>query len=321
MKPGYQRLYEQGILNERAGTLARLMRDCTLCPRKCRVDRLSGERGFCGLGGSVILNRGLPHHGEEPPISGSRGAGTIFFSSCNLRCSYCQNYQISHRAKGRVVDSKDLSGLMLSLQERGCHNIDAVTATPHLAGFSEALDDACGKGLTIPIVYNSSGYENPEVVMLLDGMVDLYLPDFKYGNDNDARLFSSVGDYCSFAVPALKEMVRQVGDSLDMVDGIARRGIIVRHLILPGRVENSLQVLRLIKRNISTSVSLSIMSQYTPIPALEGHPLMGRRITEEEYERVVNEALDMGFDTIFAQEVSDNHMAPDFDRDTPFLWG
>ena len=320
MKPGYQRLYEEGILRKRADTLARLMRDCTLCPRKCHVDRLSGERGLCGLGGSVILDRGLPHHGEEPPISGSRGAGTIFFSSCNLRCIYCQNYQISHRAKGRVVDFQELSGLMLSLQERGCHNIDVVTATPHLAGFTEALDDACGKGLAIPIVYNSSGYENPDVIKLLDGIVDLYLPDFKYGNENDARLLSTVGDYCSFAVPALKEMVRQVGDSLDMTNGIAKRGIIIRHLVLPGRIENSLQVLKLIGKNISTSVSLSIMSQYTPIPALEGHPLMGRRITEEEYERVVNEALDMGFVNIFVQEVSDDHIVPDFDRNTPFLW-
>jgi putative pyruvate formate lyase activating enzyme len=320
MKPGYQRLYEEGILRKRADVLARLMRDCTICPRKCHVDRLLGERGFCGLGGPVILNRGLPHHGEEPPISGSCGAGTIFFSSCNLRCIYCQNYQISHRVNGKVLDSADLSGLMLSLQETGCHNIDAVTVTPHLAGFTEALDDACGKGLSIPIVYNSSGYENPEVMTLLNGMVDIYLPDFKYGNDNDARLFSNVGDYCSFAVPALKEMVRQVGDSLEMADGIAKRGIIVRHLILPGRVENSIQVLKLIKKNISTLVSLSIMSQYTPIPALEGHPLMGRRITDEEYERVVNEALDMGFVNIFVQEVSDDHIVPDFDRNTPFLW-
>ncbi len=320
MKPGYQRLYEEGVLKERENALARLMRDCTLCPRQCHIDRLSEERGFCGLGSSVILNQGLPHYGEEPPISGSRGAGAIFFSSCNLGCIYCQNYQISHRADGTVVGSRELSDLMLSLQKRGCHNIDAVTATPHIAGFTEALADACGKGLSIPIVYNSSGYEHPDVIELLDGMVDLYLPDFKYGNDNDARLFSRVGDYTSFAVAALREMVRQVGDSLDVVGGIAKRGIIIRHLVLPGGVENSLQVLRLIKKNISTAVSLSIMSQYTPIPALKRHPVLGRRVREEEYERVVNEALDMGFDTIFAQEVSDNHMAPDFDREAPFHW-
>jgi putative pyruvate formate lyase activating enzyme len=321
MKPGYQRLYEKGILKEREAALARLMRDCTLCPRKCHVNRLLEERGFCGLGSPVILDCGLPHHGEEPPISGRYGAGTIFFSSCNLRCTYCQNYQISHRAKGRALDSRELSSLMLSLQDKGCHNIDAVTATPHLAGFIEALADACGKGLAIPIVYNSSGYENPDVMRLLDGIVDIYLPDFKYGNDDDARLFSNVGDYCSFAVSALKEMVRQVGDSLDIADGIAKRGIIIRHLVLPGMVENSLQVLNLIEKNISRGVSLSILSQYTPMPSVTGDPPMGRRVTEEEYERVVNEALDMGFDTVFVQEVSDAEMVPDFDRESPFARG
>lgn len=321
MKPGYQQLYEKGILRAREDSLTRIMRDCTLCPRKCHVDRLLEERGFCDLGSSVVVNRGLPHHGEEPPISGRCGAGTIFFSSCNLRCIHCQNYQISRKTEGKVRDSRGLSNLMLSLQGQGCHNIDAVTATPHLAGFTDALADACGRGLAIPIVYNSSGYENPDVIALLDGMVDLYLPDFKYGNDHDAHLFSSARDYCSFAVPALKEMVRQVGDSLEMADGIAQRGIIIRHLVLPGRVENSLQVLKLIEKNISRSVSLSIMSQYTPIPALKGHPLMGRRITEEEYERVVNEALDRGFHTIFVQEVSDTEMVPDFDQESPFLRG
>ncbi len=321
MKPGYQQLNEKGILKEREDALARLMRDCTLCPRRCHVDRLSGERGFCGLGSAVVLNCGLPHYGEEPPISGRCGAGTLFFSSCNLRCIYCQNYQISHRATGRSLDSRGLSSLMLSLQDKGCHNIDVVTATPHLAGFTKALADACGKGLTIPIVYNSSGYENPDVIRLIDGMVDLYLPDFKYGNNDDARLFSNVEDYCSFAVPTLKEMVRQVGDSLELADGIAKKGIIIRHLVLPGKVENSLQILKLIRKNISKSVPLSIMSQYTPIRALEGHPLLGRRITEEEYERVVNEALDMGFDTIFVQEVNDAEMVPNFDQDTPFFRG
>jgi len=319
--PGYQRLYERGILKERENTLNDIMRDCTLCPRKCHVDRLSEEQGFCGLGSAAVLNSGLPHYGEEPPISGRYGAGTIFFSSCNLRCIYCQNYQISHRATGSSLDSQGLSNLMLSLQDKGCHNIDAVTATPHLAGFTKALADACGKGLTIPIVYNSSGYEDPDVISLLDGMVDLYLPDLKYGNDDDARLFSDVKDYCSFAVPAIKEMVKQVGDSLEMTDGIAKRGIIIRHLVLPGRVENSIQVLKLIEKNISKAVPLSIMSQYTPIPSLQGHPILGRRITEEEYERVVQEALNRGFDTIFVQEVNDAEMVPDFNQDAPFSRG
>lgn len=320
MDPGYQRLYKRGILKERLEALGRLMRDCVLCPRQCHVDRLRGEKGFCGLDGNVLMSRGLPHYGEEPPISGRCGAGALFFSSCNLRCIYCQNYQISHRPTGEDLDCREISRLMLSLQNEGCHNIEAVTATPQLFGFTEALFNACADGLTVPLVYNSSGYENPEVMRLLDGIVDVYLPDFKYGNNDDSRLFSHVDDYLSFALPSLKEMVRQVGDSLDMVDGIARRGVIIRHLVLPGRVENSLQVLELIEKDISKEVSLSIMSQYTPTPLVKGDPHIGRRVTEKEYQMVVNTALDMGFGTIFVQEVNDDHIVPDFDRDSPFLW-
>ncbi|HPQ42996.1 MAG TPA: radical SAM protein [Syntrophales bacterium] len=320
MNPGYKGLDREGTLRERARVLVDIMKSCVLCPRKCRVDRTSGERGFCNLADKVMIDSALPHYGEEPVLSGTGGAGTVFFSSCNMQCIFCQNYQISHRATGRAVDTVDLSSIMKDLQGRGCHNIDAVTPTPHLPGFVEALLHASGNGLSIPVVYNCGGYENEEIIRLLDGIVDIYLPDFKYGNDRDALEFSGVDDYCSHAVSSIREMVGQVGDCLEIDHGIAKRGVLIRHLILPGRVENSLEVLEMIKGNISTSVPLSLMSQYTPIPAIADHPLLGRRITEAEYETVVNAALDMGFENIFGQDVSDSQLTPDFDAEAPFRW-
>jgi len=266
-----------------------------------------------------MIDSALPHHGEEPVLSGRGGAGTIFFSSCNMRCLYCQNWQISHHAAGKTLDSADLSRVMSGLQGRGCHNIDAVTPTPHLHGLIGALLDASREGLSIPLVYNCGGYENRDIISLLDGIVDIYLPDFKYGNGRDALDFSGVGDYVAHAAAAIGEMVRQAGDSLEVENGIAQKGVIIRHLVLPGRVENSLEVLRII-RSISTTVSLSIMSQYTPVPAVATHPVLGRRVTKEEYETVVDTALDMGFENLFVQDVSDGSLVPDFDRDHPFTW-
>lgn len=276
--------------------------------------------GFCSLTADVMMNRALAHHGEEPPISGTRGAGTIFMSSCNLRCVYCQNRQISHATSGDRMDSESLSGIMLALQEEGCHNIEPVTPTPQIPQIMEAVLIARRKGLRIPLVYNCGGYENPDVLKLLDGMVDVYLPDFKYGAEDIARAFSGVSDYSHYAIQSIQEMVRQVGDSLVEDDGIAKRGIIIRHLILPGCIANSFEVLELIKEHISVSAPLSIMSQYTPMPSMKNHPLLGRRITCEEYERVVNYALDTGFDTIFTQDVDDRALTPDFERKEPFHW-
>ncbi|MDO9515280.1 MAG: 4Fe-4S cluster-binding domain-containing protein [Syntrophales bacterium] len=320
MSPAYTSLRGEGKLKKRADTLAGIMRSCVLCPHRCRVDRTAGEKGFCRLDARPMIDSALAHHGEEPALSGHGGAGTIFFSSCNMRCIYCQNYQISHQQAGETIDLVDLSRIMTDLQDRGCHNIDAVTPTPHLPGLIGALLDASQKGLSIPLVYNCGGYENREIIGLLDGIVDIYLPDFKYGNDRDACEFSGVDDYVLHAASAIREMVRQVGDCLEVENGVAKRGVIVRHLVLPGRVENSLEVLEIIKRDISTSLSLSIMSQYTPVQTVASHPLLGRRVTNEEYETVVNRALDMGFDNIFVQDVSERDLTPDFDRDTPFRW-
>ncbi len=295
-----------------------MLSSCTLCPRQCRVDRTRGEQGFCRLGDQIVMDCALVHHGEEPPLSGSRGAGTIFFSSCNLKCIYCQNYQISHDIKGELLDSAALARIILSLRDKGCHNIEPVTPTPQTPQIMAALLIAREQGLELPFVYNCGGYEELEVIKMLAGMVDIYLPDFKYGHDEDGLLFSGVKDYVAQALTAIKEMARQVGDELETENDIAHRGLLIRHLILPGRTANSFAALRLIKKNISPRVSLSIMSQYTPIPALARHAILGRRITRQEYEAVVNFALDLGFENIFAQEISDHHLSPDFNHDDPF---
>ncbi|MGP8153106.1 MAG: radical SAM protein [Smithella sp.] len=234
-----------------------IYRCCTLCPRACGVDRTKGELGYCRLPADIIMKCALSHHGEEPPLSGTRGAGTIFLSSCNLGCVYCQNFQISHNAQGRNLSVLQLAAVMLDLQKNGCHNVEPVTPTPQAPLVMEALCLARSQGLTVPFVYNCGGYENPNIIRMLEDMVDIYLPDFKYGLDEDSIMFSSAQGYPRFSLDSLKEMVKQVGDNLELKNGIAERGIIIRHLILPGRIENSKEVLRLIKKEISTSVFLS----------------------------------------------------------------
>jgi putative pyruvate formate lyase activating enzyme len=297
-----------------------ILKSCTLCPRKCLVNRTRGELGFCRLTDGVKVSHALPHYGEEPPISGTRGAGTIFLSSCNLKCIYCQNYQLSHDISGELTDAEGLSSIMLALEKKNCHNIEPVTPTPQIPQVMEALLIARQRGLHLPLVYNCGGYENPEVLNNLEGMVDIYLPDFKYGTENDALVLSGVRDYAVHALLSIKEMVRQVGEELFLEEGVAKKGILIRHLIIPGFIANSLQVLELIKKHVSLSVPLSIMSQYTPIPSVKNHPHLGKRVTREEYELVVNHALHMGFETIFTQDVDDKTLVPDFRKKVPFDW-
>ena len=292
-------------LKERIPLLRELMRSCTLCPRECRVNRLEGETGFCGLGPGAVLARALPHFGEEPPVSGTAGAGTLFLTSCNLQCPFCQNYRISRDRMGEAVDREALAGAMLELAMKGCHNIELVTPTPQLPAVLESLLAACEWGLTLPLVYNCGGYEKTEVIRLLDGIVDVWLPDFKYGNERDARECSAPEDYTQRALESIAEMIRQTGERLQTAGGIARRGVIIRHLVLPGRVQNSLDVIRLIASRLSKKVPLSLMSQYTPTPNLSGDPVWGRRVTREEYEAVVDLALDLEFENLFIQEVDE----------------
>lgn len=300
--------------------LNNILVNCTLCPRMCQINRAAGENGFCNLAKEMIISAALPHHGEEPPLSGDKGAGTIFFSSCNLRCVYCQNYQISHTTKGYQVSVHQLSDIMLELQKLGCNNIEPVTPTPHIPAIMEAFLTAKKRGLLLPLVFNCGGYERREIISLLNGLVDIYLPDFKYGIAKTGKDLSGVNDYPYQAFNSLKEMVRQVGDTLNLDENkIANSGIIVRHLVLPGYVDNSIEALRMIRR-VSTSIPLSIMAQYTPIKAVENHPLLHRRITKQEYEFIVNTALDLGFEEIYTQDVDDRTLNPDFNSNHPFDW-
>lgn len=305
-------------LNKQVAALKNIYQDCVLCPRACHVDRTQGRLGFCRLPAKIVLDCALAHFGEEPPLSGTHGAGTIFFSSCNLGCLYCQNYQISHQARGKELDPGALAQVMLDLEKRGCHNVEPVTPTPQTPLIMEALLMARGQGLTIPFVYNCGGYEDPQIIKMLDKMVDIYLPDFKYGMEKYGVAFSAAPHYPQFALDSLKEMVRQVGCNLETENGVARKGIIVRHLVLPGELENSKTVLRLIKKKISTAVPISLMSQYTPTVKVRNHPLLGRRISAREYNDVLDFALSLGFENLFIQEVSESKLTPDFNRENPF---
>jgi putative pyruvate formate lyase activating enzyme len=298
--------------------LLNMYTSCTLCPRACGVDRTKGEKGYCRLPADIVMDCALAHHGEEPPLSGTGGAGTIFLSSCNLGCIYCQNYQISHSTRGRELTVIQLARVMLDLQQKGCHNVEPVTPTPQTPLIMEALCLARMQGLTVPFVYNCGGYENTEVIRMLDGMVDIYLPDFKYGLEADALLFSDRPEYTTIAIEAIREMVGQTGDDLEMENGIATRGIIVRHLVLPGRLENSKRALKRLKSKISPNIPISLMSQYTPIDRVKSHPQLGRRITGNEYHQIVDYALDLGFENLFIQEVNDDTLTPDFNRENPF---
>jgi len=307
-------------LKARIPILRERMRRCSLCPRECGVNRLDGRTGFCGLGAGAVLARALPHFGEEPPISGTAGAGTLFLSSCNLRCPFCQNYRISRERMGEATDRETLAGRMLELALKGCHNIELVTPSPQLPAVLEALLAAREWGLNLPLVYNCGGYEKADVIGLLDGIVDVWLPDFKYGSEGDALACAAPADYPEHALSSIGEMIRQAGERLQTAGGIARRGVIIRHLVLPGRVQNSLDAVRLIAERLSKKVPLSLMAQYTPTPAVADDPLMGRRVTREEYEAVVDHALDLGFENLFIQEVDEKNLVPDFDREEPFVW-
>ncbi|MBN1474674.1 MAG: radical SAM protein [Syntrophaceae bacterium] len=303
---------------EKIHKLKEILKNCVLCPRACKVNRANGELGYCKLPAKIIMDCAVVHHGEEPPLSGSRGAGTIFLSSCNLGCIYCQNYQISQTTDGEKLSGEQMAQVMLDLQDQGCHNVEPVTPTPQTPLIMEALLLARSRDLKIPFVYNCGGYENPEIIKLLDGMVEIYLPDFKYGLEDAAVEYSAAPGYSGFALDSLKEMTRQVGDELETEKGVAKRGVIVRHLVLPGNIENSKEVFRLIKKNISVNVPVSLMAQYSPMPKVRRHPLLSRRITRDEYNQVLDYALKLKFKNLFIQKVNDCKLTPDFERENPF---
>ena len=288
---------------------------CNLCPKNCGVDRDNGEVGYCGAGSDMVIARYSLHMWEEPIISGEKGSGTIFFSYCNLRCVFCQNYEISELHKGRVVSVEEFADICFELQECGASNINLVTPTHYVYLIKKGLELAKSRGLVIPIVYNSSGYENVSAIKMLDGLIDIYLPDLKYYCDEYARKYSKCKDYFKYASSAIDEMVRQVGDVVIGEDGMMRKGVIVRHLMLPNGLDDSRKILKYLYDKYKDSIIISIMNQYTPVRMLE-YDELNSRLKDSDYDNLINYAYDLGIRNAFIQEgeTQSESFIPDFDE-------
>ena len=276
--------------------------DCDLCAHECHVDRPAGEIGPCQVDEKVRLSSYGPHFGEEEPLRGTGGSGTIFLGHCNLACVFCQNYEISQEAKGaRVVDTAELADIALSLEERGCHNINFVTPTHHSPTLAAAVLEARDRGLDVPIVWNCGGYENVDVIEALDGIVDIYMPDIKWASDEAARKYSKAPGYWDAARPSLLEMHRQVGDLELDEDGVATRGLLVRHLVMPGQVENATRIIDFVADELSTETYLNLMAQYRPgfkVGKFGRYEEIDRGIRSEEYKEIVSHAEDRGLERV-----------------------
>lgn len=284
MYPRYLDAYHKGNLKDAAGKTWRLLESCCLCPRRCKINRLKEVRGFCKTGSKAKIYSYMDHHGEEPPISGEKGSGTIFFANCTLGCVYCQNYEFSHEGRGKEVSDEELAEIMLLLQHKGCHNLNFVTPTHVLPQILKALLIAIPKGLKIPLVYNTSGYELKNIIKLLDGVIDIYLPDMRYGKEGTAEKYSSAADYPTHNQQAIKEMHRQVGLPEFNPDETIKTGLIIRHLVLPHNASGTEEIMAFIAREISPQAYISLMSQYLPYYKAPEHKEIARRLTEKEYE-------------------------------------
>lgn len=286
------------IFSDKVKEAENILKECTLCPRECRVDRSAGETGFCRTGDKPFISSYGPHFGEEKPLVGRFGSGTIFMGNCNLGCIFCQNYSISHLGEGVEVTWEKLADIMLSLQEQGCHNINFVTPTHQMPMILRSLHIAAERGLRLPVVYNFGGYESLHAIELLDGIVDIYMPDFKYTDSATALRYSEAEDYPETVKTVIREMHRQVGDLLIDSRGIALRGLLVRHLVLPGGMAGTGEVVRFIAEEISKNTYINIMDQYHPCYKAFEHPPLNRRITRQEYAEAVQLALDAGLKRI-----------------------
>ena len=279
-----------------------LLTGCRLCPRGCGIDRLAGKTGFCGAGRDARVALVSLHQWEEPCLSGDRGSGTVFFSRCNLRCVFCQNHVISQEGAGNEVSIARLGEMFCEQQARGAHNLNLVSPTPYVPQIIAALDRARAHGFSLPVVYNSNGYETPATVGALAGYVDIYLPDLKYSNPRIAVRYSAAPDYFSHAAKAIAAMVEQVGPTVFGNDGLMRRGVMIRHLLLPGLVEDSKRVVHYLHRTFGDAVYLSLMSQYTPVYQAAGFAEINRTVKPAEYAALVDYACSLGVTNGFAQE-------------------
>ncbi|MFQ6096234.1 MAG: radical SAM protein [Armatimonadota bacterium] len=289
----YLRLHESGELCRRAQQAISMLASCAVCPRECRVNRLEDETGFCRTGRLAVVSSYNPHFGEEAPLVGRHGSGTIFFTHCNLGCIYCQNYDISHLGRGRETDATRLADMMLGLQEIGCHNINFVTPTHVVPQLLEALDIAAARGLRVPLVYNCGGYESIEILRLLDGVFDIYMPDAKYADPDVAKRLSDAPDYPEVMRAAITEMHRQVGDLQVDERGVAVHGLLVRHLVLPNGLAGTRDIMRFLA-SLSENTYVNVMAQYRPCYRAHAVPEVNRGPTREEFREAVQMALDAG---------------------------
>ncbi|MBI2841356.1 MAG: radical SAM protein [Acidobacteria bacterium] len=291
----YHELFRSGELKDRVAEARRHLQGCDLCANRCRVNRLETIAGaVCRTGERAVVSSYGPHHGEEDPLRGRAGSGTIFFSWCNLRCVFCQNWEISHKGTGRESSPGEIAEMMIELQDAGCHNINLVSPSHVVAQLLEALLVASGKGLRLPLVYNTGGYDSAESLALLDGIVDIYMPDMKYADSRMARKYSAAQNYVEVNRAAVKEMHRQVGDLVLDSRGVALRGLLVRHLVLPGDLANSDAVLSFLATEISLDTYVNIMSQYYPCYRADEHPPLDRRLRPDEYAAAIVIARKLG---------------------------
>lgn len=292
--PAYILSHANGCLRQQSDRALARLSQCTLCPRTCRVDRVAGELGVCRTGRFARVSSFTPHFGEESPLVGNFGSGTIFFTHCNLLCLFCQNFEISHEGAGEEVSDEELAAMMIALQAQGCHNINFVSPSHVVPQILKALEIAVPMGLRVPLVFNSGGYDQPETLRLLEGVVDIYMPDFKFWDPGIAARACQAADYPQVVQAAIREMHRQVGDlALDEV-GIARRGLLVRHLVLPGGLAGTRRVMRFIAREISRDTYVNVMSQYRPCGRAHTVEGLQNRLTPAEYHAAVQEALAEG---------------------------
>jgi putative pyruvate formate lyase activating enzyme len=293
-EPAYINAFETGILQDKIKSARLLLSPCNICPRKCRVDRLSGETGVCRTARSAVVSSYNPHFGEEAPLTGTRGSGTIFFTHCNLMCLFCQNFDISHQGYGQEVSDKELAAIMLALQHQGCHNINFVTPSHVVPQILSALEIAIQEGLAIPLVYNSGGYDRPATLRLLENVFDIYMPDFKFWDPEFADKTCQAGDYPEIARSALKEMHRQVGDLTLDENGIAQKGLLIRHLVLPGGLAGTREIMRFIAQKISTQSYVNIMSQYRPCGRASEIKGLNASVSPTDFQTALQQALEEG---------------------------
>ena len=295
-EPVYLRTYPRGELARRVARALKLLQSCTACPRNCRVNRLEDKFAVCKTGRHAVVSSHFPHHGEEDCLRGGRGSGTIFFTGCNLRCVFCQNFDISWQVRGTPAPPRELAAMMLELQAQGCHNINLVTPEHVVPQIVQALPFAIAEGLRLPLVYNTSAYDSMESLALLDGLVDIYMPDFKYWDAEMARKYSRAPDYPEVARRAIKEMYRQVGNLVIDDNGLARRGLLVRHLVMPEEVAGTRAVMQWIADELSPETYVNIMAQYHPAGKVSrsDHAEINRRVTPAEYERALDAAWRAG---------------------------